>query len=145
MRYVENGGTLVVQYNVSNRFSPLDVAIGPFPFTVGRDRITDETAAMEAIDPATPVLTTPNRLQPSDFDGWVQERGLYYASDWDDRYVPIFRSADPGEGPLLGGLLVARHGKGRYVYTGLAFFRQLPAGVPGAYRLFANLLAAEPG
>jgi hypothetical protein len=145
MRYVEEGGTLVVQYNVSNRFSPLEGAIGPYPLTVGRDRITDETAAMEAVDPAHPVLHTPNRIAPADFDGWVQERGLYYAADWDARYTPIFRSADPGEQPLLGGLLVARHGRGRYVFTGLAFFRQLPAGVPGAYRLFANLLASEQG
>jgi LmbE family N-acetylglucosaminyl deacetylase len=144
MRYVEGGGTLVVQYNVNNRFSPLGDAIGPFPFTIGRDRITDETAAMEAVDPASPLLQTPNRIEPADFDGWVQERGLYYAATWDDRYLPVFRSADPGEPPLLGGMLVARHGRGRYIYTGLSFFRQLPAGVPGAYRLFANLLAPEP-
>ena len=143
MRYVEDGGTLVVQYNVNNRFSPLDIAIGPFPFTIGRDRITDESAAMEAVDAASPLLQTPNRIEPADFDGWVQERGLYYAATWDDRYLPLFRSADPGEPPLLGGTLIAHYGRGRYIYTGLAFFRQLPAGVPGAYRLFANLLAAE--
>jgi hypothetical protein len=89
------------------------------------------------------VLTTPNAIAASDFDGWVQERGLYFAESWDERYRPVLRAADPGEDPLEGGLLVARHGKGRYVYTGLAFFRQLPAGVPGAYRLFANLVAAD--
>ena len=144
MRYVEEGGTLVVQYNVNNRFSPLDGSIGPFPFTIGRDRITDETAAMEPVDPADPLLQTPNRIEAADFNGWVQERGLYYAATWDDRYTPVFRSADPGEAPLLGGLLVAPYGRGRYIYTGLGFFRQLPAGVPGAYRLFANLLAAAP-
>jgi hypothetical protein len=142
LRYVEDGGTLVVQYNVSNRFSPLDIPIGPFPLTIGRDRITDESAAMEAVDPASPLLLTPNKLEPADFDGWVQERGLYYAATWDEHYQPLFRTADPGEAPLLGGTLVAPYGRGRYVYTGLAFFRQLPAGVPGAYRLFANLLAA---
>jgi hypothetical protein len=143
MRYVENGGNLVVQYHVNSRVSPLDVALGPYPFTVGRDRITDETAAMEAVDPANPILLTPNRIGPADFAGWVQERGLYYASDWDPHYTPVFRSADPGESPLLGGLIVAPYGRGRYIYTGLGFFRQLPAGVPGAYRLFANLLANE--
>jgi hypothetical protein len=98
---------------------------------------------MEAVDPANPILLTPNRIGPADFAGWVQERGLYYASDWDPHYTPVFRSADPGESPLLGGLIVAPYGRGRYIYTGLGFFRQLPAGVPGAYRLFANLLANE--
>lgn len=143
MRYVENGGTLVVQYNTNNRLAPLDQAIGPFPLTIGRDRVTDETAAMVAVSPKQPVLLTPNRIGPDDFDGWVQERGLYYAESWDPRYEPVFRTADPGEQPLQGGLLVAHYGRGRYVYTGLAFFRQLPAGVPGAYRLFANLLAGK--
>lgn len=143
MRWVADGGTLVVQYMTNNRLAPLSDPIGPYPLTVGRDRITDETAAMEAIDPAHPVLHAPNELAAADFDGWVQERGLYYAEKWGDEYHPIFRSADPGEPPLSGGLLVADYGKGRYVYTGLAFFRQLPAGVPGAYRLFANLLAPK--
>jgi hypothetical protein len=143
MRYVFDGGTVIVQYNTNNRLAPLEQQIGPYPLTVGRDRITDETAAMDAVDPKHSVLHTPNELTAADFDGWVQERGLYYAERWDDRYQPIFRSADPGESPLLGGLLVAKYGRGRYVYTGLAFFRQLPAGVAGAYRLFANLLAAQ--
>jgi len=141
MRYVEEGGTVVVQYNTTSPREPLDVAIGPFPLTIGRGRITDETAAMEPTDAQHPVLQTPNRIGPQDFDGWVQERGLYYAETWDDRYQPIFRAHDPDEPPELGGLLVSTHGRGRYVYTGLAFFRQLPAGVPGAYRLFMNLLA----
>jgi hypothetical protein len=92
--------------------------------------------------PGHPLVTTPNRIEPSDFEGWVQERGLYYASSWDRLYVPIFSAADAGEDPLQGGLLFAKHGKGRYVYTGLAFFRQLPAGNPGAYRLFVNLIGA---
>jgi LmbE family N-acetylglucosaminyl deacetylase len=141
MRWVAEGGSMVVQYTTNNRLAPLDQPIGPYPLTVGRDRITDETAAMEPVDPKHPLLRTPNVLVPSDFDGWVQERGLYYAERWSDEYRPVFRSADPGESPLLGGLLIARHGRGRYAYTGLAFFRQLPAGVPGAYRLLANLLA----
>ena len=141
MRYVADGGTVVVQYVTNNRLQPLDQPVGPYPLTIGRERITDETAAMEPVDPTHRVLHAPNELTPADFDGWVQERGLYYAERWSDEYIPVFRSADPGEAPLLGGLLVAKHGSGRYVYTGLSFFRQLPAGVPGAYRLFANLLA----
>src|SRR5206468_12648147 len=94
--------------------------------------------------PQSPVLRSPNPINPGDFAGWVQERGLYFAGKWSDRYEAPLAMHDPGEQPLRGGLLVARHGKGRFVYTGLAFFRQLPAGVPGAFRLFANLLA-NPG
>jgi len=143
MRWVEQGGTLVVQYNTNNRLAPLAGPIGPYPLVIGRERITDETAAMVALDPNDPILRAPNRLGDADFDGWVQERGLYFAESWDERYRPVFRSADPGEAPLAGGVLVARHGRGRYVYTGLSFFRQLPAGVPGAYRLLANLIGAK--
>jgi hypothetical protein len=141
MKYVAGGGTLVVQYNTSNRLAAIEGPVGPFPIEIGRDRVTDETAAMVAVAPSHPVLRSPNAIGKADFTGWVQERGLYFATSWDRRYQPIFRAADPGEAPLLGSTLVARHGKGRYVYTGLAFFRQLPAGVPGAYRLFLNLLA----
>jgi len=143
MQYVEKGGTVVVQYNTSNRLAPLDVPIGPFPLVVGRDRVTDETAAMVPVNPQQALLLTPNRISSADFEGWVQERGLYFAESWDTRYEPIFRVADPGEQPLLGGLLVAHYGRGRYIYTGLAFFRQMPAGVPGAYRLFANLISGR--
>jgi len=145
MRYVADGGTLVVQYNTNNRLAPLAQPVGPYPLTIGRERITDETAAMTPVDAAHPLLHIPNAITAADFDGWVQERGLYYAEQWDDAYQPLLRSADPDEAPLLGGVLVAEHGRGRYIYTGLAFFRQLPAGVPGAYRLFANLLAARAG
>lgn len=141
MQYVANGGTLVVQYQTNNRLAPLTEPIGPHPFTIGRDRLTDETAALTAIDPADPLLHTPNAITAADFDGWVQERGLYFASDWDPAYRTLLRGADPDEAPLDGGVLVADYGRGRFIYTGLAFFRQLPAGVPGAYRLFANLLA----
>ncbi|HEX8107969.1 MAG TPA: hypothetical protein VF516_09595, partial [Kofleriaceae bacterium] len=138
MSYVERGGTVVVQYNTLDFEGP----IGPFPLELGRDRITDENAAVTFLDPRQPVLHHPNEITAADFTGWVQERGIYFGSKWDARYTPILRFADPGEGPLDGSLLVAHHGKGRYVYTGLVFFRELPAGVPGAYRLFANLLAA---
>jgi LmbE family N-acetylglucosaminyl deacetylase len=141
MRYAEQGGTVVVQYNTSSEWEPLTVAIGPYPFVVGRGRVTDESAAMSPVDDGNILLQRPNRIVSADFDGWVQERGLYFAESWDDRYRPIFRVADPQEQPQLGAVLVASHGRGRYVYTGLAFFRQLPAGVPGAYRLLANLIA----
>jgi LmbE family N-acetylglucosaminyl deacetylase len=137
MAYAERGGTVIVQYNTLD----FDGPIGPFPLELGRDRITDENAAVTFLDPRHPVLHHPNEITTADFTGWIQERGIYFGTKWDGRYTPILRFADPGEGPLDGGLLVARHGKGRYIYTGLVFFRELPAGVPGAYRLFANLLA----
>lgn len=135
--YVERGGTMIVQYNTLDMEGP----IGPFPLELGRDRITDENAAVTFLDPRQPLLHHPNEITAADFTGWIQERGIYFAAKWDARYTPVLRFADPGEGPLDGGLLIARHGKGRYIYTGLVFFRELPAGVPGAYRLFANLLA----
>jgi len=142
MRYVENGGTVVVQYNTQSRLGPLEGRVGPYPLEVGRGRVTDERASMTVLAPGHEILTTPNRIDGSDFEGWIQERGLYYAATWDPRYTAILAAADEGEEPQKGGLLFARHGKGRYVFTGLAFFRQLPAGVPGAYRLFLNLLGA---
>ncbi|WP_326491774.1 PIG-L family deacetylase [Myxococcus stipitatus] len=139
--YVKKGGRLVVQYNTNSRVGPLAAFVGPYPLEIGRDRVTDETAVMTPVKPDEPLLRAPNALSAVDFEGWVQERGLYFASKWDDHYRPVFTMNDAGEAPLAGGLLVARHGKGVFVYTGLAFFRQLPAGVPGAYRLLANLLA----
>lgn len=144
--YVAQGGTEIVQYQVNGAFPGTNAglateALGPFPFKVGRERVTDESAAPVFLDPKHPALTWPNALGAADFDGWVQERGLYFAASWDPRYAPLLALADPGEKPLEGGLLVAKHGKGHFVYTGLAFFRQLPDGVPGAYRLFANLLS----
>jgi len=141
MRYAERGGVVVVQYNTSSPNAPLDVPIGPFPLTLGRGRVTDETAAVKAHGRTHPVLTQPNRIDAADWQGWVQERGLYFAESYDARYTPVLEMNDPEEPALLGSLLVARHGQGRYVYTGLAFFRQLPAGVPGAYRLLVNLLS----
>jgi LmbE family N-acetylglucosaminyl deacetylase len=141
MKYVEGGGRLVVQYNTNSRVGPLKGFVGPYPLEIGRERVTDETAAMTPVTPDEPLLRGPNPLTAADFEGWVQERGLYFASKWDEHYRPVFAMKDPGEEPLKGSLLVARHGKGTFVYTGLAFFRQLPAGVPGAYRLLANVLA----
>jgi hypothetical protein len=141
MAYVAAGGNLVVQYNTNSRIGPLSGPIGPFPFEIGRDRVTDENATVTFLDPSHPLLNTPNTITAADFQGWIQERGLYFASSWDPRYQTILSMMDPGEKPASGSLLWGRHGKGTFSYTGLAFFRQLPAGVPGAYRLFANLIA----
>ena len=145
MAYVQAGGTVVAQYNTNNRLAPLTTPIGPFPFEVGRERVTDEDAVVEFLLPDHHILNAPNRITERDFAGWIQERGLYFASTWDPRYQAVLSMSDPGESPLSGGILYARHGKGVFIYTGLAFFRQLPAGVPGAFRLFANLLAAGQG
>jgi LmbE family N-acetylglucosaminyl deacetylase len=140
--YVERGGTLVVQYNTSD--PALDGRLGPYPFSIGRDRVAVEEAPVTMLDQGHPLLSRPNRITPADFDGWVQERGLYFAGPWDARYQAVLASSDPEEKPLEGGLLYARHGKGVFVYTGYSFFRELPAGVPGAYRLFVNLVSARP-
>jgi hypothetical protein len=145
MAYVESGGTLVVQYNTNNRLAPLSEPLGPWPFDIGHDRVTDESATVTFASAGHAALTTPNVLAARDFDGWIQERGLYFAEKWDQRYQTVLTMHDPDEPPLAGSVLWARHGKGTFVYTGLAFFRQLPAGVPGAYRLFANLLAGGHG
>lgn len=137
--YVEQGGTVVYQYNWSRGLKTEQLT--PYKLRVSDLRITDEKAAVTFLAPEHPVLTTPNKITLADFDGWVQERGTYYPSQWDDHFVPLLSMADPGEEPLKGGLLVAQYGKGYFVYSGLAFFRQLPAGVPGAYRLFANIVS----
>ena len=140
--YVRQGGHLVVQYQQHPFFSG---GFAPYPLTVApqHDRVTDERAPIRVLVPNDPVLTGPNRIEAADWDGWVQERGLYFAHTWDDRYRPLIESHDPGDPPLRGGLLLAQVGKGTYIYSGLAFFRQLTAGVTGAMRLFLNLLAVE--
>jgi LmbE family N-acetylglucosaminyl deacetylase len=137
--FVENGGNVIVQYNRPDGLRTN--ALAPFPLKLSRDRVTDETSVVTLLAPDHPVLNTPNKITAADFDGWVQERGIYYPNEWDDRFTAILASGDAGEAPLKGGLLIARHGKGYFVYTGLAWFRQLPAGVPGAYRLFANMVS----
>ena len=139
--YVAKGGTMLVQYNTNGRWRKLAHPLGPAPFVIDRGRVTDETAPLRALDANHPVLTTPNRLTAADYQGWVQERGLYFAKTWSSAYTPIFAANDPDDPIEKGAVLVMAHGKGGFVYTGLSFFRQLPAGVPGAYRLFANLLA----
>jgi LmbE family N-acetylglucosaminyl deacetylase len=139
LEYVKNGGNLVVQYNNNNGLVTHD--IGPYPFRPVNQRVTDETAKITILDPQNPVLNYPNKINDSDFDNWIQERGLYFVSDIDPKYATPFEMNDPGEAPNKGSLIVARYGSGRFVYTSLDFFRELPAGVPGAYRLFVNLLS----
>jgi LmbE family N-acetylglucosaminyl deacetylase len=144
--YVAAGGTEVVLYTVNTGFPGINAgmvtdAIGPFSFKVGRARVTDETAPVRFLVPEHPVFHWPNEITAKDFEGWVQERSLYHAEGLDPRYQPLLGMGDPGEPEHGGALIVADHGKGHYVYTGLAFFRQLPDGVPGATRLFANILA----
>jgi len=140
LKYVNQGGTLIEQYNTKNWISDVALNPGPFPLTISRLRVTDETAAVKILEKEHPVLNFPNTIGTRDFEGWVQERGLYFPEKWDDAYTPLLEMADPGETSLRGSLLVANYGKGKFIYTGLSFFRQLPAGVPGAYRLFSNML-----
>ncbi len=143
LQYAERGGTLMVQYNRDNVWDRLQPA--PYPAKIGNPtpRITDENSAVRFLKPDDPLLNAPNKITASDFTGWVQERGLYYWSQYDGKYTALLGMNDPGEGELTGGLVYARYGKGMYIYTGLAFFRQLPEGVPGAYRLFVNLVSAS--
>ncbi|MEJ2543838.1 MAG: PIG-L family deacetylase [Calditrichaceae bacterium] len=138
--YVKNGGTWIVQHNTRFGYRPDE--IGPYLFEIGRDRIADETAKLEFIKPDHPLLNSPNKISQKDFDGWVQERGLYFAEKWDKAFQPILKGNDTGENETQGALLYAKYGKGVFIYSSLSFFRQLPAGVPGAYRLFVNMISA---
>ena len=137
--YVEAGGTVVAQYNTLDGLR--EGWLAPFQLRLSRERVTDERAPVTVLAPEHPVVMTPNRITAADFEGWVQERGLYFPTQWDERFTAIVAAGDAGEPPLKGGLLAARHGKGHFVYTSLAWFRQLPEAVPGAYRLFANLVS----
>ena len=137
--YAKQGGTVVVQYNTAGTLIP-DSEITPFRLKISRDRTTVEEAEMRFLAPDHEVLNSPNKITSKDFDGWVQERGLYFPNEWGPEFTPILSCNDPGEPARDGSLLVAKYGEGYYVYTGLSFFRELPAGVPGAYRLFANLI-----
>ncbi|MFT3981422.1 MAG: PIG-L family deacetylase [Ferruginibacter sp.] len=139
--YVREGGVLLVQYNTNNNAGPLRQKIGPYPFTLGRNRITDENATVNILLPADPLLNYPNKISPADFEGWIQERSIYHAEDIDKNYRSLFSMKDSGEAEHSGSTIAADYGKGRFIYTGLVFFRELPAGVPGAYRLLANFLA----
>ncbi|PKP25665.1 MAG: LmbE family protein [Bacteroidetes bacterium HGW-Bacteroidetes-2] len=137
--YVENGGNLLVQYNVSRGLVTDNLA--PYPLKLSNNRVTEEFAKVTFIHPNHPVLNTPNKITARDFENWIQERGLYFPSEWGKEFTPILQMNDQGENPTQGALLIAKHGKGHFIYTGLSFFRELPAGVSGAYRLFANLLS----
>jgi LmbE family N-acetylglucosaminyl deacetylase len=139
MEYVKNGGNLLIQYNNNNGI--VTKQIGPYPFRVVNERVTDEDAKVTILDQQSPVLNYPNKINQDDFNGWIQERGLYFVSDIDPQYKTVLQMNDPGESPNNGALVVGNYGEGRFIYTSLAFFRQLPAGVPGAYRLFINLLS----
>ncbi|QTD37371.1 PIG-L family deacetylase [Polaribacter batillariae] len=137
LAYVKNGGNMIVQYNTNRG---VDVA-PPFPLQLSRDRVTDEFAEVRILDKNHQLLNFPNKITKEDFKGWVQERGLYFPNSWDANFTPILSMNDKGETPKKGSLLIAKYGKGNYIYTGLSFFRELPAGVSGAYKLFANMLS----
>ncbi len=137
--YVANGGTLLLQYNTSHRLVTDNIA--PFHLKLSRDRVTDEYSEVSILAPKHPALNTPNKITELDFEGWVQERGLYFPNEWGDEFTPLLAMHDKDYPETKGSLLIAKHGKGHYIYTGLSFFRELPAGVSGAYRLFANLLS----
>lgn len=142
--YVRNGGTLLVQYERDFAWNRLKPA--PFPASMPdqTSRVTVPTAPVRFLAPQNPLLNSPNKITQADFNGWVQERGLYFWGDFDGRYQPVLGITDPGKAETRGSLMYAREGKGVYIYTGLSFFRELPAGVPGAYRLFVNLLSQTP-
>ena len=145
--YVQNGGDVVVQYNVLEGppfggNPALLEHVGPYPIKVSRDRVTVEEAPVTFPNPQNPVLHSPNEITMRDFDGWVQERGLYFANEWDPKYQSVLESHDPGEQPMPGGMLYAKVGKGVYIFSAYSWFRELPAGVPGAFRIFANMLSA---
>ena len=139
--YVENGGTLIEQYNTKNWVSEVKLQPGPYPFEISRDRVTNECAKITILQKDNPAFFFPNKITDADFNNWVQERGLYFPDKLDSRYIPLIACNDNDEPVKTGALIVADYGKGKFVYTGLSFFRQLPAGVPGAYRLLANLIA----
>ena len=142
MNYVKEGGNLIVQYNTSNSIGPVNQKIGPYDFQISRTRVTDENAAVRFLQPDHPVLNFPNKINANDFRGWVQERSIYHASNWDaTHFQTIFSMQDIGEKPDEGSLIIAKYGRGFFTYTGLVFFRELPAGVAGAYRLMANIIA----
>ena len=145
MQYVKEGGVLLVQYNTNNSLGPVKAKIGPYPFSISNKRITDEEARVKFLIPDHQALNYPNKISDADFEGWIQERSIYHAETADSNYKKIFSMNDPGEKEHDGSLIIADYGKGRFVYTGLVFFRELPAGVPGAYRLFANLIANDRG
>lgn len=141
MRYVQNGGNLIIQYNTSNQIGPVRAKMAPYDFLISRTRVTEEDANVKILNPAHPVFNYPNKISSKDFEEWIQERSIYQAERFAPPFEALIEMQDKGESPSKGSLLIAPYGKGNIVYTGLVFFRQLPAGVSGAYRLFANLIA----
>jgi hypothetical protein len=147
LEFVNAGGTLIVFYHKSNEWNP-DASkhrpqLAPYLLLLGDERVTDETAPIKFLLPRHPLLNVPNKITPADFANWIQERGLYYPKEWDQPYSALFETNDPGETPLKGGLLVAQYGKGNYIYTSMVWYRELRAGVPGAYRMFANMISYD--
>lgn len=138
-QYIHDGGTLIMQFNTLQDMST--TKIGPYPFTIGRDRVTEETAEVQFLDPNHPLLNYPNKITTSDFQGWVQEMGLYFPTSWDKQYIPLFEMHDTGEEALTGSTLYTSYGKGHFIYTSLSFFRQLPMGNKGAAKLFFNMIS----
>ncbi len=138
-QYVKDGGTLVEQYNTTG---DLIIEPGVYPLTISRDRVTEEDSPVKILDEKNPLMNYPNKITLKDFDGWIQERGLYFPNEWDERYRPLLEMNDTNQTPVKGSLLYTTYGKGTFIYTGLSFFRELPAGVPGAIRLFVNLISA---
>lgn len=139
--YVNEGGNLIVQYNTAGRWNKQFENIAPYPLKLSRDRVTDENSTVSIIAKKHALVNFPNPIEEKDFEGWVQERGLYFPNEWNSEFTPILSMNDKGESAKKGSLLVAPYGKGHYIYTGLSFFRELPAGVSGAYKLFANMLS----
>lgn len=138
--YVKKGGNLIVQYNTSHNLVVKE-NLAPYSLTLSRDRITDETAPVSFLNKDHEILNYPNSIKTEDFDGWVQERGLYFPNQWSEEFTPVLSFKENGDPAMNGSLLVAKYGEGHYIYTGLSFFRELPAGVPGAYKLFANMIS----
>ncbi|MGC1631742.1 MAG: LmbE family protein, partial [Gelidibacter sp.] len=137
--FVEQGGNLIVQYNINTGI--IVDQLTPYPLQLSRDRVTDENAEVKFLNPNSELLNYPNKITQKDFEGWVQERGLYFPNKWSKEFTPILSMHDEGESPQEGSLLIAKYGKGHYIYTGLSFFREFPEGVAGAFRLFANMLS----
>jgi hypothetical protein len=140
-QFVEDGGTLIVQYNKNRGLKTQHLA--PYPMQVSRDRVTEEDAEVSFINPKHPLLNSPNKIEQKDFEGWVQERGLYFPNQWSPELTPVLAMADQNESPKLSSILHANYGKGNYIYTGLSFFRELPAGVAGAFKLLVNLISID--
>ena len=138
--YAKNGGTVVVEYNSYE----YDHNFGPYPYTLGRspEKVVDEKSKVTTLDPNNPLLTLPNKITEADYDGWVEERGHSFMQSWDPHYTALTETQDPGQDPQKGGLLYARYGKGAYIYVAYALYRQMTEAVPGAYRIFANLVSA---